>query len=534
MPGSFAFRDFFGTDNLLSRTSLSQGAGLGVDNAKLFSAQGGAFTFSDNAVNIVPIVLQAGQTLSLDVDYGFDNTVNSIDTELWLIDSNGKLLASNDTSAIDSGSLTDKDARLDYKAAATDLVYIAVTQKENDYVDGTFTFDGEGKDTGLFQLNVGIANLPALTVGTEGNDGVSLLATEKLYHALGGEDWIYANNVSTYIDGGDGDDGLTGGGKADILFGGQGMDWLDGGLGNDILVGGEDDDGLIGNAGVDRLFGGSGYDYFYGGDNADYLWGEAGNDVLHGDAGPDAMYGGRGNDSFDAEAGNDIHNGGAGIADTFSAYYGAVALTVDLEIAGPQNTGYGLDTLIAIENVMGSNGLDDTISGDAANNSLSGLNGNDTLWGRGGNDTLNGGEGKDEIHGGTHNDSIYGGAGDDLLFGDAGTDYIAGGAGADTLRGGSGTDTFNYSSEADSLPAEYDTILDFKQAEFDRINLTSVYSGTLEFRGADPFQNTGGEVRVIDAGSYQRVLVNLDTDAAAEMLIRVDTPDPLVLGDFYL
>jgi serralysin len=69
--------------------------------------------------------------------------------------------------------------------------------------------------------------------------------------------------------GGLGDDTLTGGGKADVLYGdgsvggkSDGSDLLSGGKGGDHLFGENGRDVLIGGAGGDELSGGSGADHF--------------------------------------------------------------------------------------------------------------------------------------------------------------------------------------------------------------------------------------------------------------------------------
>jgi fibronectin-binding autotransporter adhesin len=63
----------------------------------------------------------------------------------------------------------------------------------------------------------------------------------------------------TELQGGDGNDILTGAAAEDLLVGGDGNDVLNGGLGRDVLLGG---------AGVDRLIGGDGDDLLVGGPTA--------------------------------------------------------------------------------------------------------------------------------------------------------------------------------------------------------------------------------------------------------------------------
>lgn len=82
-----------------------------------------------------------------------------------------------------------------------------------------------------------------------------------------------------------------------------------------------------------------------------------------------------------------------------------MAVTVDLNIVGSQNTGgLGIDTLVGIENLTGSF-YDDTLVGDDNINILQGGYGDDLLRGNGGDDRLDGNEGRDTLIGGDGNDT---------------------------------------------------------------------------------------------------------------------------------
>jgi len=93
-------------------------------------------------------------------------------------------------------------------------------------------------------------------------------------------------------------------------------------------------------------------DIFTGDDAADVADGLAGDDFLFGEGGDDILTGGAGDDLLDGGSGTDI-------ADYSTAPAG---VTVDLTVAGPQDTGSaGVDTLIDIEGVQGSD-YDDTFA----------------------------------------------------------------------------------------------------------------------------------------------------------------------------
>ena len=91
-----------------------------------------------------------------------------------------------------------------------------------------------------------------------------------------------------------GEDELEGGTGNDFLTGGKGEDELEGGAGNDILEGGQ---------GEDELEGGTGDDFLTGGTGADELEGGAGDDTLEGGKGKDELEGGAGMDIFVLAAG---------------------------------------------------------------------------------------------------------------------------------------------------------------------------------------------------------------------------------------
>jgi Ca2+-binding RTX toxin-like protein len=229
------------------------------------------------------------------------------------------------------------------------------------------------------------------------------------------------------------------------------------------------------------------------------------NDVLTGTSGNDSLFGYAGNDVLDGGFGFDVINGGEGTDTTTYAFY-AGGINANLQtgtVSFPGNSTF-TDTLISIENVIGSAGHD-TIIGNEFNNVLQGGLGNDVLSGGFGDDTLRGGEGNDVLDGGFGFDIIEGGAGvdtttyafytdgisanlqtgvvafpgnstfvdilinvenligssgndvivgsdrDNSLDGGLGNDTISGGNGNDTLRGGEGHDTLNGDRGSDSL-----------------------------------------------------------------------------------
>lgn len=115
-----------------------------------------------------------------------------------------------------------------------------------------------------------------------------------------------------------GDDSVTGGDGADLIYLYGGLDEGDGGPGNDTLFGGNDTDFLKGGDGDDSLSGGNAYDDIDGG---------PGNDTVTGGAGQDVLRGGDGNDVVDGSGtgGDFVLSGGTG-DDTVTGYVGAGGL----------------------------------------------------------------------------------------------------------------------------------------------------------------------------------------------------------------
>jgi Ca2+-binding RTX toxin-like protein len=111
------------------------------------------------------------------------------------------------------------------------------------------------------------------------------------------------------------------------------------------------------------------------------------------------MIGLGGDDTFLASSGHDRYIGGSG---TDTVDYSAAATGVDVHLlqGTASSTSTNNDTLISIENVIGSD-TGETIVGNTAANQITGLGGADTFTGGGGNDQfiyLQPGEGGDTIN----------------------------------------------------------------------------------------------------------------------------------------
>jgi Ca2+-binding RTX toxin-like protein len=312
---------------------------------------------------------------------------------------------------------------------------------------------------------------------------------------------------------------------------------LDGGPGDDTMTGGPGSDLYYVDSIADRVIetdsslGSGGTDSVYSRLPAYTLPANVENLRLLSTGAANAAGNGRSNILF-AGAGDNVLDGGAG-SDTLSYIYAQSGVTVSLADPTSQATGgSGSDRLIGIENLTGS-AFNDSLTGNGVDNVLRGKGGNDRLAGGGGNDLLDGGAGVDTLLGGGGNDvfvvdslgdvvwesqlpgggidtlqfefggasavtvslggiasdlaagktysnvenltlggaaahnavgsvannQIVGNAAANKLFGQNGNDTLVGGAGADTLAGGDGNDRFVLSSATVA-----DTVSDFTTA----------------------------------------------------------------------
>lgn len=147
---------------------------------------------------------------------------------------------------------------------------------------------------------------------------------------------------------------------------------------------------------IGRVEGGAGNDTLTGNTAANTLWGGLGNDIIDGGAGNDSLLGDDGDDTIVGGAGTDVINGGVG-TDTVSYASYTANVTVNLATTTAQTVATSdSDTITNVENVIGGSGTD-TLTGSTANNVIDGGSGNDRLTGGAGNDTIIGGVGTTDV-----------------------------------------------------------------------------------------------------------------------------------------
>ena len=334
---------------------------------------------------------------------------------------------------------------------------------------------GDGSDFGAIDLTADatartITFVGGVTLNVAGN---ILTSIEGLgYAGGGGNDVINVAGATrrSAINGGAGDDTLTGAAAiGDALSGGANNDAITGGVA-DVVHGDDGDDTLTfaftsnalpltyayGDGGVDRLvlnFAGTADSisssanvdsgtiaglYYYGMESVDFTGGNA-SDTLTAGNGNDTIRGGNGNDVIDAGRGTNVIQGGAGsdigkvdrsddatarivTLGTTGSVSGAGSTITQVEALGYRG-GAGNDRINVANGTRSSElfggGGDDTLTGsDEVADGLDGGEGNDTISGAGG-DTINGRAGNDAL-------TITGDTtiGQTYAYGDIGTDTL--------------------------------------------------------------------------------------------------------------
>ena len=289
-----------------------------------------------------------------------------------------------------------------------------------DYLDDTsgenLLLGGDGNDTiiasGSADGGLGNDRITYVWNNGDGNDTVTGGAGNDTITMSG---ITPGSAVNIVLDGGDGDDDISGRQHSNISIGGA--ETLIGGAGNDTLAGYGGNDLLQGDDGTDYLDGGYGNDTLLGGLDNDTLVGNVGDDQLDGGDGDDLLDGGAGNDTIDGGAGNNDIAIYSGNRDKYSVVRDVNGLTIyDNRLGNPD----GVDELSNVEIIQfadltlsisslysgvvitgtpfdddGAPGNPSKLIGTALNDQISGLAGDDVLIGGDGADDLNGGLGRD-------------------------------------------------------------------------------------------------------------------------------------------
>ena len=519
-------RTGIGNDNLdLSATNYNNGNFYdGIASANISSGAGNDTVIGGSGRDVLDggtgdDLLKGGDNPTIYFDYGYGDQLYGGDGNDSLYGEAGgdRLYGGTGNDLLDGGDGDDYlygeqgnnsyvgGAGIDYAEIDFSQQVDNLTITYSDINAGTFSLGGTIKQVERIYLLSG-----------SGNDTINVSATN------------YDGNWSANIDGGDGNDTITGGTGRDLLYGGAGNDSLKGGDNYDELYGGDGDDTLDAGLSSNIADGGDGTDLLKvdystvtnggfsqttpngnngqvsaGGNYVNYsnierfdITGTQFAETLLGDTLSDRLAGGGGNDILNGGDGTDTLIGGTGddtyIVDTTTDTITESA-TQGLDLVQSSVT-FSLANIANVENLIltGSDNLGGT--GNSINNNLKGNSGNNTLVGNAGNDLL---------EGGTGNDSLNGGDGIDRLLG---IDSTSTGIGEiDTLTGGTGADRFilgdvnrSYYDDGNTSTngvADYALITDFNSAE-DAIQLWGATSNYI--LGNSPISGITGQSLFLD------------------------------------
>lgn len=377
-----------------------------------------------------------------------------------------------------------------------------------------------------------------LTAGTATGQGADELdSIESVFAYSEQADTIIGSDADNTFWTVGGDDATTGLGGDDTFRAEGGDDHVDGGPGSDTItfeayrvrvtanlqsgIATSNRTGVDMLAAVENITGSQHNDVLTGNDSENLLRGMNGQDTLRGMAADDVLRGGLNSsslpdrvDKLSGGPGDDLIDGSdVGLKPEWDARdqvdYSTAAVPVTVDLAAGTATGEGTDTLVMVEDAVGSV-HDDTLLGTSGPNELNGNAGNDVLEARDGDDELEGSPGDDTMDGGPGRDSLQfnlapsgvvvdlgagtatgqgtdvvlgledvvgtlfadeirgddgpnvvdgafgedvvaGAGGDDVLYGDRGDDALSGGDGDDVLDPGLGDDQSNGDAGNDHL-----------------------------------------------------------------------------------
>ena len=251
------------------------------------------------------------------------------------------------------------------------------------------------------------------------------------------------------------------------MDGGEGDDWVTGDEGNDVLAGGGGHDNIQGGSGDDTMDGGLGNDILSG----------SSHNTFHG------WYSGSGNDTYMFGRGDgqdtiyDL-DGTVGNLDTITFKAGVLPGQVQVARSGDWLILkiYGTTDQISVRDYFSSNSTSAWLIEQIRFTDAPG-----TVWSASEVNVLvlaglvlNGTAGADTLTGTGNADILNGGAGNDTLLGENGNDTLDGGLGNDSLTGGAGNNTYLF-GRGDGQ----DLVRVFSDATAGKLNTLQFKSGVL-------------------------------------------------------
>jgi len=446
------------------------------------------------------------------------------------------------------------DTRIIDDLSTTSVRQIAIDLGAADGALDTVIANGTGSGD---QFNVTFANGIVTVVGAHETTTIAdaEFNDHLVVNGLGGNDVLNASTmpasaIQLTLDGGAGDDKITGGQGADLLIGGEGNDTVTGGLGADVALLGAGDDRFIWRPGdgSDVVEGQSGFDTLqFDGSNASenmQILANGSRALLTRDVGNIVM------DFNDVER---VEIRAAGGTDTITVndLTGTAVKEVDISLSKSPESGVkdsALDTVVAqatqTDDVIhvASTGDHVIVTGLAAKIDVAHASSNDilTINGQGGDDVIDAsgvaaGRMRLQLDGGAGNDTLIGSDGGDFIDGRQGSDVILAGAGNDKIiwNPGDGSDIIEGQAGFDTLSfngANINEHIDIS-ANGDRVRMTrDVASITMDLHGVEriEFNAKGGAdtitVNDLTGTGVKQVAIDLSSgfgtgDGAADQVI---------------
>ena len=181
--GESANNNTLASAQVIARTQFGIGPSADVGDASLprVSINGviGPDSGGADDVDVYAFTFTAGETATFDIDYGYGAGVD-VDSMLWLYDSAGNLLASNDDGGSGvggAGSVQPYDPYLQYTFASSGTYYAAISAFNNSGgAGGVFSNGGIASyNGGDYVLNVSLEGQSAAAAGTVFEDSTTLM-----------------------------------------------------------------------------------------------------------------------------------------------------------------------------------------------------------------------------------------------------------------------------------------------------------------------------------------------------------------------
>ncbi len=258
------------------------------------------------------------------------------------------------------------------------------------------------------------------------------------------------------------------------------------------------------------------------------ITGDNNDNILIGTSGEDEIYGLGGNDTLIGLGGNDLLDGGLGVDTVDYSGNTYAGVNVNLVTNTVTSAETGTDTLVGIENVIGTN-FADVITGNNGNNVIDGRGGNDTLAGGGGNDTFVFGSdwGVDTLTDSAGTDTLnFSAVSSDLVVQVNSTGLsVSSGANSLTVSGtvieniitGTGNDTFSFGSGA-SLTGTIDG-----RSGNNTLDLSATAGSTINLTGLGTITGFSGNVAGILNAGFDNITDLIGSTVGTDTLIGMNT-----------